>query len=204
MKSNEMLSAYPANRRKIAYRSMRILILSVLWVGVVTLFETMFFHDYLTEHRVPLIPAVLIWLILYLLGLWNIGFFAWLSDMPWEGTLVGVKYHTYSKTPGLIVNPSTIYEQTEERLKIRLPNGTTIRRTIQRHTKLDAVIYKEGDVVRYFRGTNYPFILSRKGTPAPRICVFCSDVQPYPERTHCDFCGMEVIANPSEIKKTET
>ncbi|MBQ7300105.1 MAG: hypothetical protein IJW77_09705 [Clostridia bacterium] len=68
-----------------------------------------------------------------------------------------------------------------------------IRRTIQRHPKLDAVIYREGDVVHYFRGTKYPFILSRKGSPAPRICVFCSDVQPYPERNTCDFCGMDVI-----------
>ena len=193
MKSNDLLSAYPQIRRKIALRSVRILILSVLWIAAVTLFETMFFHDYLTEHRVPLIPAVLIWLILYLLGLWNIGFFAWLIDRPWEGTLAHVKYHTYSKTPGLIVNPSTIYEQTEERLKIRLPNGTTIRRTIQRHKKLDAVIYREGDVVYYFRGTTYPFILHREGAAAPRICVFCSDVQPYPERNTCDFCGMEVI-----------
>lgn len=202
MKSKDMLSAYPQVRRKIVLRSVRILILSMLWIGAVTLFETMFFHDYLIGHRVPLIPAVLIWLILYLLGLWNIGFFAWLSDMPWEGTLAHVKYHTYSKTPGLIVNPSTIYEQTEERLKIRLPNGTTIRRTIQRHPKLDAVIYKEGDRVRYFRGTNYPFILSRKDAPAPRICVFCSDVQPYPERNTCDFCGMEVISNTAENNDT--
>lgn len=193
MKSNDLLSAYPQIRRKIAHRSVRILILSVLWVGAVTLFETMFFHGYLTEHRVPLIPAVLIWLILYLLGLWNIGFFSWLFDMPWEGTLAHVKYHTYAKTPGLIVNPSTIYEQTEERLKIRMPNGMTIRRTVQRHPKLDAVIYKEGDVVRYFRGTKYPIILHREGAAAPRICVFCSDVQPYPERNTCDFCGMEVI-----------
>ena len=66
MKSNDLLSAYPGIRRKIAHRSVRILILSVLWVGAVTLFETMFFHDYLTGHRVPLIPAVLIWLILAL------------------------------------------------------------------------------------------------------------------------------------------
>ena len=202
MKSNDMLSAYPQVRRKIALRSVRILILSVLWVGAVTLFETMFFHEYLTEHRVPILPATLIWLILYLLGLWNIGFFSWLFDMPWEGTLAHVKYHTYSKTPGLIVNPSTVYEQTEERLKIRLPNGTTIRRTIQRHKKLDAVIYKEGDVDRFYRGTNYPFILSRKGSPAPRICVFCSDVQPYPERNTCDFCGMEVISNTAENNDT--
>ena len=202
MKSNDMLSAYPGIRRKIAHRSVRILILSVLWVGAVTLFETMYFHDYLTGHRVPLIPAVLICLILYLLGLLNIGFFAWLSDMPWEGTLAHVKYHTYAKTPGLIVNPSTIYEQTEERLKIRLPNGMTIRRTIQRHPKLDAVIYREGDVVRYFRGTKYPMILHREGAPAPRICVFCSDVQPYPERNTCDFCGMEVISNTAENNDT--
>ena len=48
MKSNDLLSAYPQVRRKIALRSVRILILSVLWVGTVTLFETMFFQDYLT------------------------------------------------------------------------------------------------------------------------------------------------------------
>jgi hypothetical protein len=113
--------------------------------------------------------------------------------LSWEEIVVKIKYHSCERAPSLIVNPSTVYEQTEERLKIRLPNGTTIRRTIQRHPKLDAVIYKEGDIVRYFRGTNYPFILSRKGSPAPRICVFCSDVQPYPERNTCDFCGMEVI-----------
>jgi len=32
--------------------------------------------------------------------------------------------------------------------------------------------------------------------------VFCSDVQPYPERTTCDFCGMEVISNTAENNDT--
>ena len=60
MKSNDLLSAYPAIRRKIALRSVQILILSVLWVAAVTLFEMMFFHAYLTGHRVPQLPAALI------------------------------------------------------------------------------------------------------------------------------------------------
>ncbi len=197
MKSLHPLAGYPEIRRKIALRTGRILLLSALWIGVVTFIELRFLYNYFVNHSVPPIAAAVIWLVLYLIGLWKIGLFPWLFDMSWEGTLIKVKYHSYITNPGLMPNRSTQYEQTDEILKIRMSGGGTLRRCIPRDPKLDAVIYREGDFVRYFRGTKYPLILKRDGAPAPRLCVFCSDVQPYPDRTHCDYCGMSLI----EIRK---
>ena len=190
MKSPHPLAAYPEIRRKIALRSARILLLSALWIGFVTFAEVQFLYDYFITHRVPPIPAAIIWLVLYLIGIWKIGLFPWLFDVPWEGTLIRVKYHSPGALPTATAN-----DETNEILTIRMARGGTLRRCIPRNPELDAVIYKEGDVVRYFRGTKYPMILGREGDVAPRICVFCSDVQPYPDRTHCDFCRMPVIEN---------
>ena len=200
MKSPHPLADYPEIRSKIARRSARILLLSALWIGFITFVELRFLHDYFLSKRVPPIPAAIIWLVLYLIGILKIGLFPWLFDVPWEGTLIRVKYKSYMTNKGLVPNRSTMYEQTDEYLKIRAARGGTLRRCIPRNPKLDAVIYKEGDVVRYFRGTKYPMILGRDGAPAPRICVFCSDVQPYPDRTYCDFCGMPVIENRKKLQ----
>ena len=190
MKANHTLADYPEIRRKIALRSMRILLLSALWLGVVTFIEYRFLYNYFVTHSVPPIAAAVIWLVLYLIGVWKIGLFPWLFDLSWEGTLIRVKYHS----PGALPT-STANDETNEILTIRTAGGRTFRRCIPRNPQLDAVIYKEGDLVRYFRGTKYPMILKRDGAPAPRICVFCSDVQPYPDRTHCDHCRMPVIDN---------
>lgn len=190
MKANPPLADYPEIRRKIALRSVRILLLSALWIGIVTFVEMRFLYQYFVTHSVSPIAAAVIWLVLYLIGVWKIGLFPWLFDLPWEGTLIRVKYHS----PGALPT-STANDETNEILTIRTVGGRTFRRCIPRNPQLDAVIYKEGDLVRYFRGTKYPMILKRDGAPAPRICVFCSDVQPYPDRTHCDFCRMPVIDN---------
>lgn len=197
MKSYANLSANPDIRRRIALRSYRIVILSLVWIAVVTAVEYLFLHDYFLRKGVAVLPATVIWLVLYLIGLLKIGLFPWLFDVSWEGELVKVKYRSYVTSKGLMLNRSAMFEQTDEILKIRMSRGGTLRRCIPRDPKLDAVIYKEGDLVRYYRGTKYPLILKRSGAPAPWICVFCSDVQPYPERTHCDHCGMSLI----EIRK---
>ncbi len=183
----------PDIRRRIARRSARILLLSVLWISAVTVAEQLFLYDYFVENRVGPIPAAIIWLVLYLIGLLKIGLFPWLFDTSWEGDVVKVKYRSYVTSNGaLMLNRSAVYEQTDEHLTIHMQKGK-LRYTVTRQKDLDAVIYKEGDLVRHYRGTPYPLILARDGAPAPRICVFCSDVQPYPDRTHCDFCGMSLI-----------
>ena len=188
MKSSHPLADYPEIRRKVTRRSVRILLLSALWIGIVTFIELRFLYNYFLAHSVQPLPAAIIWLVLYLIGLLKIGLFPWLFDFPWEGTLIRVKYHS----PGALPT-STANDENNEILTIRTAKGKTFRRCIPRNPELDAIIYREGDVVRYFRGTKYPMILKRSGAPAPRICVFCSDVLPYPDRTHCDFCGMSLI-----------
>ena len=197
MKANHPLADYPEIRRKIALRSVRILLLSALWIGIVTFVEMQFLYQYFVTHSVPPIAAAVIWLVLYLIGVWKIGLFPWLFDTSWEGDVVKVKYRSYITSNGaLMLNRCAVYEQTDEHLTIHMQKGK-LRYTVTRQKDLDAVIYKEGDLVRHYRGTPYPLILARDGAPAPRICVFCSDVQPYPDRTHCDHCGMSLI----EIRK---
>ncbi len=190
MKSSNPLADYPEILRKITRRSVRILLLSALWIAAVTAVELLFLHEYFLTHHVKPLPSAIIWLVLYLIGLLKIGLFPWLIDVPWEGTLIRVKYHS----PGALPT-STANDENNEILTVRTAKGQTFRRCIPRNPELDAIIYREGDVVRYFRGTKYPMILKRDGAPAPRICVFCSDVLPYPDRTHCYFCGMPVIDN---------
>ena len=187
----------PDIRRSIARRSTRILLLSALWISAVTVAEQLFLYDYFVENRVGPIPAAIIWMVLYLIGILKIGLFPWLFDTSWEGDVVKVKYRSYVTSNGaLMLNRGAVYEQTDEHLTIHMQKGK-LRYTVTRQKDLDAVIYKEGDLVRHYRGTPYPLILARDGAPAPRICVFCSDVQPYPDRTHCDHCGMSLI----EIRK---
>lgn len=184
-------------RRSIARRSTRILLLSALWISAVTVAEQLFLYDYFVENRVGPIPAAIIWMVLYLIGILKIGLFPWLFDTSWEGDVVKVKYRSYVTSNGaLMLNRGAVYEQTDEHLTIHMQKGK-LRYTVTRQKDLDAVIYKEGDLVRHYRGTPYPLILARDGASAPRICVFCSDVQPYPDRTHCDHCGMSLI----EIRK---
>ncbi len=191
MKSSHPLADYPDIHRKINHRSSRILLLSALWIAAVTAVELVFLHNYFLAHSVPPFAAAVIWLVLYLIGLLKIELFPWLFDLPWEGTLIRVKYHS----PGALPT-STANDENNEILTIRTAEGKTFRRCIPRDPKLDAVIYREGDLVRYYRGTKYPLILKREGAPAPWLCVFCSNVQPYPGRTHCDHCGMSLIAIP--------
>ncbi len=188
----------PDIRRRIAHRSVRILLLSVFWIAAVTVAEKLFLYGYFIENRVGPIPAAIIWMVLYLIGILKIGLFPWLFDTSWEGEAVKIKYRTYVTSDGaLMLNRGAVYEQTAEHLTVLMAGGGKLRYKVTHQKELDAIIYREGDLIRHYRGAPYPLILKRDGAPTPRICVFCSDVQPYPERTHCDHCGMSLI----EIRK---
>lgn len=191
---NDILSRYPDVKAKIVRKCLRPILFAVIWCVAVIIVMIMLYP------HINVGAAIGIGFLLCAVGFQKCGVFRMLLDHDWEGTIEEVKYHSYTGVRGVVINPSTSYDCTEEWLTIRLQSGEIMKKTITRNPELDAGIYKAGDTVHYFRGTNYPLILTRKESEAPRICVFCSDVQPFPDRNTCDFCGMSLLSDDSTAK----
>ena len=56
--------------------------------------------------------------------------------------------------------------------------------------------YREGDIVRYYRGTRYPILIDADGHRP--ICVMCGCTT-ISETGHCEFCGISIIEAKERI-----
>lgn len=175
-------------RKAVQGKLIRQIVFCAIWVIAVSVFMIVYGYKYFADS-ITHGTSLLIWIIACLVPFYLCKSWRWFTDQPYEGTVTSCKQTSWIKAKG--PRATTQVRMYTQNIRVRLQNGDEKLVKLSWESGKECPYYYEGDYIRYYRGTNFPQIISDE-PGAHRICVMCGTSH-HPRETECMICGKSLI-----------
>ncbi len=181
-------------RRAVQGKLIRQIVICAVWTAIVSIFMILYAYDYFIE-TLSFGATILFWIAVSLIPFMKYKFWRWFSDRSYEGRVISCKQTSVvtkkSVMEGVSPTGAGLIRTFTQNIQVRQSNGAVKFVKLTWLADENVPYYYEGDHIRYYRGTNFPQVISDE-PGAHRYCVLCGTSN-HPDETRCMICGKSLI-----------